>query len=167
MLIGYSILWVFIFFFQKVHTYFSHSQDYDFYIKVENNTLVYPTYRHGLLTDSNFIASWPEHILSFIEFYDIIPDFIEACCYGWYDEDTKSWAGMMKHVILGSYYLIALLKLRIKEKIFRFLKIKQMWHLEDLVWILIVVELLLVWKLGFSLQIFFQSIQECNLQFGT
>lgn len=74
------------------------------YILVENNTLVtYPTFLHGEMSsagESN-IPYPPEHINTFIEAYDIVPDYIDPnYIYGRYDEVTGKWSGMLGHVKL-------------------------------------------------------------------
>ena len=72
------------------------------YILVVNNTLVtYPPFLHGEMSSigSGNIPYPPEHINTFIEAYNIVPDYIDPdYIYGRYNELHGNWSGMLGHV---------------------------------------------------------------------
>ena len=93
------------------------------YIKVENNSLkVYPPVQHGLLTGklynketiyyssliagNQLMAYPPEHVNSFLKEFGVVADYIDPnFVYGFFDEVTGTWSGMMEHVNNKTSYL--------------------------------------------------------------
>ena len=55
---------------------------------------------HGLFTEDEFITHPHEHVLEFIEMYGVVPDYVESedFIYGYIDEVTGEWTGMVGNV---------------------------------------------------------------------
>ena len=75
------------------------------YILIENNTMISfpPWHISEFLSDDCSggcdLAFAPDHIISFIERYPVVPTYIDADYeYGRYDARYGNWSGMMGHV---------------------------------------------------------------------
>ena len=75
------------------------------YILIENNTMIsYPPWDIEEFlykcTGNCDLAYAPDHIISFLERYPVVPTYIDAGYeYGRYDEVHGNWSGMIGHVI--------------------------------------------------------------------
>ena len=48
---------------------------------------------------NQLIAYPPEHLNTFLEDYGVVADYIDPnFVYGFFDEETGTWSGMMEHV---------------------------------------------------------------------
>ena len=91
---------LFIFYVQKVHSYITTWMDQEWlFLRVENNTLENYPFEHERKEGYSYIAFPAEHVNSFLQSHDIVPTYIDAnFAYGYYDESTGNWTGMMGHV---------------------------------------------------------------------